>query len=461
MILVVYLFLCLAIGAQFGLLTLCIDGVSWKECLGLTGAWVLMEWSRLFFLSGFTWNPVGLALADSSYAIQFASLFGIYGLSFWVMLVNFAALRLILEKTKRLAPYCLGRRSIIWLSLALVPYGFGLAQQTLLEKSLPEKAISIALVQTALLPEEKDYMPHLADSFMPPLDQWTRVLDFLKKKNIELIILPEAAFPFGAKRAFYPLEMVKLFWQDHFGRDSLVDFPPIDVSAKKVSNSFLAQALSNHFQAELIVGLDDFDLEDKKKYNAAFFFCPSKAPQRCEKRVLVPVGEYVPLRDVKFFADFVASQFGIEDSFDPGKEAKIFEGKIPIGVSICCEETYSALIREQRLKGAALLVNISNDAWFPFSKLPRHHFDHGRIRAAENGVCALRACNTGVTSAIDCFGAEVASLPVSEKSSGVLYLSFKVRDFKTLYTKWGDGAILSLSAILFFFGLLHRKKKLP
>ena len=459
MILVVYLFLCLAVGAQFGLLSVILEKrIGWREVLSVASAWVLMEWSRLFFLSGFTWNPVGLSLAGN-YSIQFASLFGIYGLSFWVIFVNALALRCLLEKTKR--------SIAIWVCLAAIPYGFGFAQKKWVETALSEKTISVALVQTALLPEEKDYMPHLADAFLPPLDQWTRVLELLKGKRAELIILPEAAFPFGAKRTFYPLEAVEQFWRDHFGRDSLSDFPPLDApfaklaSEKwKVNNSFLAQALSNHFQAELIVGLDDFDPLDGKKYNAAFLFRPGKDPQRCEKRVLVPVGEYVPLRELKFFADFVALQFGIEDSFDVGKGAKVFEAKTPVAVSICCEETYSGLIRELRLKGANLLVNISNDAWFPNSKLPRHHVSHGKVRAAENGVCVFRACNTGTTCAIDCFGSEVAALPTSDEYLGVLYLSFKTRNFKTLYTELGDGLVLSLSAGLLFFGLLYRKKKL-
>ena len=47
-----------------------------------------MEWIRLFFLTGFPWNPIGLALTTNDYSVQIASFSGIYGLSFWIILTN-------------------------------------------------------------------------------------------------------------------------------------------------------------------------------------------------------------------------------------------------------------------------------------------------------------------------------------------------------------------------------------
>ena len=82
---VVYLFLIAAMGAQFGLLSCLIPAqLTWRSILGLASLWTLFEWVRLFFLSGFTWSFAGTALATSATALQWASLWGIYGLSFWV-----------------------------------------------------------------------------------------------------------------------------------------------------------------------------------------------------------------------------------------------------------------------------------------------------------------------------------------------------------------------------------------
>ena len=218
-----------------------------------------------------------------------------------------------------------------------------------------------------------------------------------------------------------------------------------------VTNAYIAQAMANHYKADVISGFDDRDGD--RKYNAAFHFRPmEQAPERYEKRILVPVGEYVPFPNIRWLALFLSEQFGIGDSFDAGTDAKVFTSSLPIGVSICLEETYSSLIRDLRLKGARLFVNITNDVWFPRSRLPVQHFQHGRIRAAENGVYLLRACNTGVTGGIDCFGRAIATLAPSESERGVLYLTFPLKSFQTLYTWWGDGAILILSSFCALLG---------
>ncbi|HSX11127.1 MAG TPA: apolipoprotein N-acyltransferase [Chlamydiales bacterium] len=454
-IIVVYLFLILAMGVQFGLLSLLFNRpITAMRAVGLAGCWTIFEWLRLFFLCGFTWNPIGLSLVDSSYSLQFAAVWGIFGLSFWVILVNVAALVALIEKSvKQIA---------IWASLALLPYAFGLVQQKWVEWYVPFSGhLNVALVQTGLFPEQKEFARNAPDAYIPPLDQWARILKvFDETKPVDLIVFPEAALPLSAHSAGYDLSVVKRIFDES-------DFPPLrdpyarfDWKGWRVSNAFLVQTLANHFKSHIIVGLDDADFEGN--YNAAFHFRPHDAPyERYEKRILAPIAEYVPLRQWGFFSRFVAQQFGIYNSFDPGRCAKVFKATIPIGVSICLEETFSNLIRELRVKGAELFVNLTNDVWFPRSKLPRQHFDHGRVRAAENGVYLLRACNTGVTGVIDCFGQPIDQLPVSEEKASVLYLTLPIRSYSTLYTWWGDSAILGISAVGLVLQFLFQKKKLP
>jgi apolipoprotein N-acyltransferase len=229
-----------------------------------------------------------------------------------------------------------------------------------------------------------------------------------------------------------------------------------------VSNLFWMQAIANFFNAELIAGLDAQEKVDKKNYNAAFHLKPHQTDiSRYEKRVLVPLAEYLPFN---WLIPFVKS-YGISEFFTHGQEAKIFNGKVLISSSICYEETFSELIREGRLKGAELFVNLSNDSWYPSSRLPQQHFDHGRLRAIENGVPLLRACNTGMTAAIDAMGRVIFQM--GEKTdehtwqSGAASLSFQIYHYPTLYTFWGDKAIVILSfiftALFFWFSAQQRK----
>ncbi len=449
-ILIVYALLLLGMGLQFALLTwlICkVKPLTLSACAALAGLWVFLEWSRLLPCTGFTWNPAGLALTASNFSLQAASLFGIYGLSFWVIFANLSALSAAVSRTKK--------ATVIWAAAALLPFVFGAFQQQR-KPYYSKETLSAVLVQPSLFPNERDFFPDQPEKWVPPLDQWARILGYIEKsadqKKIELIVLPECAIPFSAYWAIYPLDLIETIWTKRFGAEAAQrDFPPLgEKTSKKIdgqwraSNAFWLQALSNHYGCEVIAGMDDAD--ERKRYNAAFHFKPqTKEIDRYEKRVLVPVGEYVPLRKWTSLSRWIGEQFGISDSFNPGTEAKIFHGRVLIGVSICMEETYSSIIRESCSRGANLLVNLSNDGWFPHSRLARQHFDLGIIRAVENGVPSLRACSTGVTGGVDCFGRTLAVS--AENEAGALRLDVPMGNIHTAYSIWGDSGIFIISGI--------------
>ena len=61
------------------------------EILALCSFWALLEYARVFFFSGFTFNPLALFTFFSRDLTQLASLFGAYFLSFMVLFTNFFA----------------------------------------------------------------------------------------------------------------------------------------------------------------------------------------------------------------------------------------------------------------------------------------------------------------------------------------------------------------------------------
>ncbi len=417
-ILVVYFLIVMGMGIQFALLTYWIPKrLHLVPILAIAGVWTIFEWVRLFVFTGFTWNPVGLAMACNHYSLQWASLFGVYGLSFWVIFVNLLAL----------ASYRKG-----WVVGALLPFLWGVGQEGYFSKPDPPK-LSTLLVQTALLPEERE-LPGT-----PPYRQWERILRMVKQeKDIDLIVFPESALPFGAFSKIYTDIGFHKIWEKIFHQ-------PVEV-ASRISNATWAQALADHLNADLIIGLDDSDTEHN--YNAAFYFSPKGlSPCRYIKRVLVPMGEYIPFS----WCQKLAGKFGITGSFMAGQEATIFPTKVPTGISICIEETYSEVMRKTRKNGAKLFVNLTNDVWFPGSLLSQQHFDHSRIRAVENGVPIIRATNTGVTGVIDAFGKAIAILP--QQKAGLLSVRVPIVTYPTLYTFWGDEVILTLS-LIFVLALL-------
>ena len=214
----VYFFFACGIGMQFGLIGLCLTPQRLHSILGMfaiAGLWTLMEWARLFILAGFTWNPVGLSLTAHLYPLQFASIWGIYGLSFWVILVNLLALRFWLYKSKSPA--------LFWLGAAALPFIFGFAQINLhAEKSAQaqEHQYSALLIQTAFPSEEALTFTSHSHRIAYVIEEWKQILALAKterNKKIDLIALPEFVVPYGTYTPVYPYPAIKVAFREIYG----------------------------------------------------------------------------------------------------------------------------------------------------------------------------------------------------------------------------------------------------
>ncbi len=418
-ILAVYAVLCVWLGLQFGAVSAFIDKIPY---IAIASIWTLIEWARLYVFCGFSWNPLGLSLTAFNPSMQMASIFGILGLSFWVVVTNLAFLK---------------KKWVAWGALALFPYIFGWGHIFFHAADLENsQELSVALVQTGLLPSQKIFMEGRESEFISPYDQWRKILTLLKNnpQKVDLIVLPEYVVPISADIDAYSFETTRYILQDVMKKDASTLLP----QKTRVSNNFWVRSIADIFSAEVVAGLDARDGDTH--FSSAFHAFPHKSQlERYEKQILVPLAEYIPFNWLKKFT----ASYGITEFFTHGKESKVFSGKVPLSVSICYEETFSQLIREGRRKGAELLVNVSNDNWYPSSHLSQQHFDHGRIRAVENGVPMVRSCNRGVTAVIDSLGRTLAKI-TDERKSEVLVAKVPLYHYSTLFTFWGNFGILGV-----------------
>lgn len=464
-------------GLQFGIISLLIEPRSlmrFSRLFTIAALWTIFEWTRLFWLSGLAFNPVGLTLTGSLYPLQMASLGGVYLLSFWVILTNLLALRCWMQKGQAAS-------LISWSALVVLPYLFGwghLYYHNSIERQTQEsQPLSVLLVQTGFPVEETTHFQSADEARAYVLGEWKQILSILQKemgKSIDLIVLPEYVVPYGTYHPVFSLQQVLPMFENLLTTDELAFLPTLEepyatyaeTSKGKgwfVTNAFFVQAIANLFKADVVIGLEDSEWVSSdafERYTAAMHFSPfNEEVHRYEKRVLVPMGEYIPFS----FCRSLAAQYGIQGSFTCGTSAKVFQGKVPFGPSICYEEMYGHLMRENRVQGAQLLVNLTSDAWFPDSRLPQQHFDHARLRTVENGIPLVRACNTGVTGAVDSLGRIIKILGEdsmkSQWLSEALYLKVPTYHYQTLYAKFGDLFILSFCLFCLVIGFTRRKAK--
>jgi apolipoprotein N-acyltransferase len=174
---------------------------------------------------------------------------------------------------------------------------------------------------------------------------------------------------------------------------------------------------------------------------------------RYHKIRLVPFGEYVPVQTMFTLGGRLTAKLVEEVAdFTPGTEHAL--GEVDghrLGAFICYEAIFPDLVRGFAARGAELLVNVTNDAWYGTTSAPYQHLAMAVFRAVENGKYLVRAANTGITAVVDPKGRVV-------DRTGLFEPAVLVRDVAwvpggTFYTRHGDvfawgclGAALAFTA---------------
>jgi apolipoprotein N-acyltransferase len=164
------------------------------------------------------------------------------------------------------------------------------------------------------------------------------------------------------------------------------------------------------------------------------------------KQRLVPFSEYDPP-----LAGILAPLLGPLMQgipYEAGREPTVLRrGPIPLGAPVCFEITYPNLVRAFRMRGAELVLNLSNDAWFGRTGYPEMHLAHAVLRAVEFRTWVVRAANTGISAVVDPSGRVVDELPIFEP--GTLTARVHPAGPPPLYARAGDGPVLLvLGAVL-------------
>ncbi len=128
---------------------------------------------------------------------------------------------------------------------------------------------------------------------------------------------------------------------------------------------------------------------------------------RYDKIDLVPFGEFLP--PLFSFVNRITREAG---DFVSGHDIKVLPANGErLGVFICYESAFPDLIRQFAARGANVLVNLSNDAYFGHSEAHQQHLLIARMRAVENRRFIIRSTNDGITAVIDPAGRVVRRFP--------------------------------------------------
>ncbi len=386
--------------------------------------WTCLEYVKSHILTGFPWANLGHSQYLYGPMIQIADVTGVFGLSFAIVFINavifdlFEILRS--EDRGRMRLRKISAEVAAGFALLVALYGYGVMRAGEIGKSMENAAdLPVSLVQGNIDQSVK---------WQPAFQQDTiRIYTSLSQQSATagegLIVWPETAAPF--------------FFQE---RNDLHK----DVASLAVQTGDWLLFGSPSYRREG---------ENIAFQNSAFLLSPDgRIDGQYDKVHLVPYGEYVPLR--RFFPFIEKLVVGIGDFHSgPGYEPlrmRGSRGERKLGVMICYEGILPEAGRAYRQRGAELLVNITNDAWFGNTSAPHQHLSMTVFRAVENRLFLVRAANTGISAIVDPVGRITGRSRLFEKET--LQGTVRFMDVKTFYSARGDvfvwGCMMGLILIL-------------
>ncbi len=169
-------------------------------------------------------------------------------------------------------------------------------------------------------------------------------------------------------------------------------------------------------------------------YNSAIMVNPQgKKIGQYDKIHLVPFGEYAPVPSA--VEQFVPTLVG---NFQYGENYDLFPfGEARGGIMICYESHFASLSREFVKRGADVLIEMTNDGYLGNTPVLRQHLANAVFRAVETNRPVLRVTNVGVTAYVNERG-EVfdAAQPYTEDTR--VWTISKSDGKQTVYVRYGE-----------------------
>ncbi len=384
--------------------------------------WVSLEFIMTYLFTGFPWGLLGASQYKNIFFIQFASLTGVYGLSF--VMVLFQSL-VVFSSTRK-------KQKFVFISSAfLIALTFHLGGILSL-KEIPssKKTFTASLIQ-GNTPASTDFTTQPFEKTHQMFQKHLYLSHQAYEKGGELIIWPELSVPLCFSCEFEPYLLFS---------SQLYQF-------------------SQETGCTLLLGTSEMSHTEQKSYfyNASVCVSPDLSLSFYYKTHLVPFGEYTPYKKIFSFISKFTHAIG---ELTPGEKINLHRFKqIPFGSPICYEIIFPSLVRKFTKTGAEFLVTITNDGWYGTSAAPSQHFSLAVLRAVENRKYLLRAATTGITGVIDPYGRIIKK----SKLNTTTFLNAQITPNQTLtfYTRYGDilpYTGLTISLISLILSLVKRKK---
>lgn len=374
-------------------------------------AWVGYEFLHHHWDLAWPWLSIGNGWANQVSLIQYISITGHLGISFWVVL------------TAALAYQALKLHSTIMRIAAIVVFlGLPLWSFLLFEDSdafASANTTEVAVIQ----PNHDSYQEYGGMSGLGEVvDSLLELSSRVRTPQTELIVWPENAIDgaiFVESRTVQRMADSARAWDSYF-----------------IAGTGLFELYDDENTPSLVRG--SFQGRPYNYFNSALYIGPQGFIQRYNKAKLVPIVERIP------FVDFLSSidvfgwvDWGAIAGFGKGTETDMLQtDSFNTSGLICYDSVYPTWIREFVQEKATFITIITNDGWWGDTSGHHQHFAYARLRAIEFDRWIVRSANNGISGIIYPNGAIHTKTNYWERTGFTAHV--ENRHTHTIYARFGN-----------------------
>ncbi len=395
--------------------------------------WVLVEWFRSWFLTGFPWLYLGNTQIDSLFS-SYAPITGVFGVSFICVLI-----------AGSLLSFYLGNSVLRTVQIEPDPDSQSVSDQMIVEEPFGSSVrvlsslIIVLLVSSSFALQKVDWTKKTSETLLVSVLQSNiSQTEKLKSENLipsiniyqemtrqskksDLIVWPETA----------------LF--DSFDRHMKSVIEPLQNSLKGTDKAIL---------------MGGFYINENQGVENSVLAITAENRSIYSKRHLVPFGEYTPLlKYLRWLNKWI--QLPYDNIAAGNNDGTLMISGVRAQMTICYEDAFGSEIIES-LPESNLLINVTHDGWFTGSLEAQQHMQIARMRSLETGRYMVRATTTGPAGIIDEKGRVLATAtPYTKK---IITHNIHLFSGATPYVRWGNWLIVVMLSLILIIGFFWNKE---
>lgn len=390
--------------------------------------WISFEFLHLDWDLSWPWLTLGNGLAKDYTWIQWYEYTGVFGGSFWILLINVMIFQLIVHRNT------LFRHTVVRITtitavilLVVLPVIFSLFRYYHFDlKANTTEPINVVVVQ----PNVDPYIKFDLD-FRETAEKMLDLAAAKVDSTTDYVVMPETALTEDLWE-----QQINTTWSVHRLKKFRSTYPRMTIitgatTGREYGPNDQRSATARKYKR----GDGWFDI-----YNSAVQVDASDSVELYHKSKLVPGVEKMPFPKYLGFLEKLAIDLGgSTGSLGVQDERTVFKthnGNGKIAPVICYESIYGDYVSQYIRNGADYIFIITNDGWWGNTPGYKQHLEYGRLRAIETRKSIARSANTGIS----CFFNQRGDMEQPQKwwTPAAIKQTLYSTKGETFYTRHGD-----------------------